>query len=86
MKIILHKNFEKKYCKLTNSEKIKFKEKRDLFLLDQFYPSLNNHSLKGKYLGYRSININFDLRVIYKQISDDTFIFITMDNHSNLYK
>ncbi len=84
MKIKLHKNFEKKYQKLRLNEKKKFKERRDLFLQDEFSPVLNNHSLNGKYLGCRSINITGDLRVIYKKNHNEA-TFVAIDSHSNLY-
>ena len=84
MEILLHKDFGKRYKKLTPSQKKKFKERRDLFLQDQFNPVLNNHSLKGKYTGYRSINITGDLRVIYTE-KGNKVIFVTVDSHSNLY-
>ena len=84
MRIKLHKNFEKGYKKLTQAEKKKFKERRDLFLQDEFNPILNNHALKGNYLGYRSINVTGDLRVIYKR-EENLAIFVAVDSHSNLY-
>lgn len=85
MKIIFHKNFEKNYKKLTDKRKQKFKERKELFLRDKFNPVLNNHSLKGKYKGYRSINIAGDLRAIYRQTIKNNIIFIAIDNHNNLY-
>lgn len=85
MKIKLHKNFQKRYHKLTQHQKEKFKEKRDLFLKDEFNPILNNHPLKGNYLSYRSINVTGDLRVIYKKFGE-TVVFVTVDSHSNLYR
>lgn len=84
MKIKLHKNFERGYKKLTSNEKKKFKERRDLFLQDEFNPILNNHALKGNYLGYRSINVTGDLRVIYKR-EENLVIFVAINSHSNLY-
>lgn len=86
MQIKLHRIFEKHYKRLRTSEKKKFKERRDLFLQDEFNPLLNNHSLMGKYQGYRSINITGDLRVIYKHLSGNSVIFMIIDNHSNLYR
>ncbi len=85
MKILLHKNFQKHYLKLTESQKKKFKERRNLFLQDEFNPALNNHSLRGKYLGYRSINITGDLRVIFKKEVNGNIMFIDLGSHSNLY-
>lgn len=84
MRIKLHKKFEKDYKKLTSNEKKKFKERRDLFLQDEFNPILNNHALKGNYLGYRSINVTGDLRVIYRR-EEDLAVFVTVKSHSNLY-
>jgi len=91
MIIHLHRNFKKHYKqsfstnkKLTESQKKKFKQRRNLFLQDEFDPILNNHALKGKYEGYRSINIAGDLRVIYKTEAE-VVIFVTIDSHSNLY-
>ncbi len=84
MKIRFHRNFEKQYKKLRTNEKEKTKERLDLFIQDEFNPILNNHPLRGKYKGYRSINIAGDLRAIYKYASD-TRIFVAVDTHSNLY-
>ena len=86
MKIILHKDFEKKYFKLSVFHKEKFKERRNLFIDNPFHPILKNHPLHGKYKGYFSINITADLRAIYKLLGSDTAFFINIDTHSNLYK
>lgn len=85
MRITLHKNFEKRFKKLRSSQKKKFKERRDLFLRDEYNLILNNHPLKGRYEGFRSINVTGDLRVIYKRESRNTVIFVAIDSHSNLY-
>lgn len=85
MKIRFHRNFEKQYKKLGANEKEKTKKRLALFIQDEFNPVLNNHPLKGKYKGYRSINITGDFRAIYKHISLDTRIFVAIDKHSNLY-
>ena len=85
MKIKLHKNFLKQYQRLRKNEKKRFQERRDLFLQDEFDPILNNHSLRGKYLGCRSINVTGDLRIIYRKNSTMEIIFVTIDSHSNLY-
>lgn len=86
MTIFFHPRFEKSFKKLKPGQKEKFKEKKYIFLRDPFDPILNNHPLKGKYQGFRSINISGDLRVIYKMVNSDTVVFATIDTHSNLYK
>lgn len=86
MKILFHKHFEKQYTNLRASEKERFKKRIELFIQDQFDPLLGNHSLRGKYEGYRSINITGDLRAIYKEIRINTFLFVAIDTHSKLYR
>jgi addiction module RelE/StbE family toxin len=84
MTIRLHKNFKKQFNKLTEPQKRKFRERRDIFLRDEFSPILNNHALKGKYQGYRSINISGDLRIIYIENLGNA-LFIAIGSHSKLY-
>ena len=86
MNVILHRSFEKNYRKLRESEKQRFKQRRNVFLKNPFDPILNNHALKGKYEGFRSINIGGDLRVVYKTLDEQTAIFVDIDTHSNLYR
>ena len=85
MKIRFHKNFEKQYKKLNKKEKKRVQERLFLFLENPFHPILGNHPLKGKFTGYRSINITGDLRAIYKFINEQKSIFVIIDTHSNLY-
>lgn len=85
MEIRLHRNFEKQFTKLHPKLKEKFKERRNLFLQDPFYPILNNHPLGGDRQGQWSINITGDWRAIYMFDGKDAVIFIDIDTHSNLY-
>lgn len=84
MIIVFQKKFEKAFKRLPPKVKEKFNERLTIFSQDEFNPILNNHALKGKYLGYRSINIAGDLRAIFTKKDEDT-VFITVDTHSNLY-
>lgn len=84
MVINYHKDFVKSSKRLIVREKEKLIQRLKLFGQDEFDPVLNNHALKGKYLGYRSINITGDLRAIYKKNSTEV-IFVALDSHSNLY-
>lgn len=84
MNISSNKDFEKDYKKLPKNIQQKFKERILLFQKDQFDPVLNNHSLKGRYLGYRSLNVTGDIRAIYRKTSKE-IMFVAIDSHSNLY-
>ena len=85
MKIRFHYNFRRQYQKLRVGEQKRFKERRDLFLANPYHPLLNNHPLKGKYEGYRSINIGGDLRAIYKRFNQDIVLFVKIGAHHELY-
>lgn len=86
MIIKYHRDFTKAYKKLPSNAKDKLKERLVLFEQDKSNPLLNNHPLKGKYLGLRSINITGDLRAIYKHQPGDVIILVALDTHSNLYR
>ena len=84
MIIVFQKKFDKSFKKLPLKSKEKFYERLTIFQKDQFDPTLNNHSLQGKYLGYRNINITGDLRAIYIKRTNEV-TFIDVGSHSNLY-
>ena len=86
MKIVFHKNFEKRYLKLSKPLKLKIKENNILFAQDPYHPTLNNHPLNGKYLGYRSINVTGDLRIIYKLLNNEVVLFSEIGSHALLYR
>ncbi len=84
MIIVYHKTFLKDVKKLPKKVKERLKERILIFGADKFNPVLNNHALKGRYQGYRSINITGDFRAIFK-ITPSEAIFVTINSHSNLY-
>ena len=85
MRIVLHRNFEKKFIKLSSKLKESFSERRNLFLADSFHPILNNHPLTGDRLGQWSINVTGYWRAVYVFEDKNTIVFIDIDTHSNLY-
>ena len=84
MIIDFHKDFTKDFKKISPKIKKKFQEKLVLFEKDEFDPVLNNHALKGKWLGYRSINVTGDIRAVFKRDTESA-LFAAIDSHSNLY-
>jgi len=86
MKIVLHRNFEKKFIKLHPKLKEQFKERRNLFLENPSHTQLNNHPLSGDKIDQWIINITGDWRVIYVFNDKDVIVFIDVDTHSNLYE
>ena len=89
MKLKFSRIFDKKYQKLPIKIQNKFNEKLIEFEFDKFNKKLNNHSLKWKFLWYRSINITWDYRAIFKEYPNWTYEFIEFIDiwtHSQLYK
>jgi len=86
MNIIFHKNFEKKFIKLSSRIQESFRKRRDLFLENPLHPQLNNHPLTGDRKGQWSINVTGDWRAIYIFKGEDTAVFIDIDTHGNLYR
>ena len=85
MRVVLHKQFRKRYQKLAVGEKRRCKEKLRIFVENPFHSLLNNHALGGEYRGYRSIDIAGDLRALYEPVDVGTAHFIYLGTHSELY-
>ncbi|MEK7560609.1 MAG: type II toxin-antitoxin system mRNA interferase toxin, RelE/StbE family [Patescibacteria group bacterium] len=83
--IIFHRHFEKRYAKISSAQQKQVKERLSIFARNPFDAVLQNHSLHGKYQGYRSINISGDWRAVYKFREDGAMIFVDLGTHSELY-
>ena len=80
-----NREFKKQIRKLPRKIQDHFEERLQIFIKDKFHPLLNNHSVERKFPGCRSINITGDYRAIFKEISDDSVIFLLIGTHSELY-
>ncbi|EKD66037.1 MAG: hypothetical protein ACD_49C00067G0023 [uncultured bacterium (gcode 4)] len=88
MKIEYSKTFEKSYKKKDMFVRNKFKEKLALFIKNPFNKIIDNHPLTWKYSWCRSIDITWDYRAIFKELSNWKYEFIEFINiwtHSQLY-
>ncbi len=86
MKIIFTKRFEKQYSSASVQIQNKFEEKLNIFLKNKYDEVLNNHPLKGRLKGYRSINITGDWRAIFKESKNKEYsCFVLLGKHSELY-
>lgn len=66
-----------------------FKERIIIFAKNPYDPQLNNHELKERYEGYRSIDITADYRAIYEEINKDGIAiayFLLIGTHEQLYE
>ena len=85
MQYILSKQFEKSFSKLSKKVKDKTINRLEIFIVDAMDSSLRNHSLSGKWSGYRSIKITSDIRAIYTIIDSGIVRFVDIGSHSELY-
>jgi len=79
------KRFEKEFKKLDGRQKSAFYLKLRLWMDNPHDKSLRDHALKGKYIGYRSIDIAPNLRALYYVKGDVQVIFGFIGTHSQLY-
>ena len=79
------KSFDKQFIRLPSKDKQRFNTRLEIFKAHPFDVRLRNHALKGKYLGYRSIDIAGDLRALYTVKGDVVIIFAFIGSHSQLY-
>ena len=86
MKLYFHKRFIKDLQRLSKKEQTRTKERLKIFIDNPFDTRLRNHPLKGKFDGYRSIDIKPDLRAVYYVVSDKEVRFITVGSHSQLFR
>lgn len=84
-KIEFAKTFQKQFKKLKPSQKDRFYERLFLFEQDPYERKLRNHALKGRWVGYRSIDVSGDLRALYYVDGEKIVIFAFIGTHSQLY-
>jgi addiction module RelE/StbE family toxin len=85
MKIRYSKKFVQQLAQQPEKIELAFKLRIELFQEDMHNPLLRNHSLKGKLIGYYSINITGDVRAIYEIIDDEIYLYQMIGTHSQLY-
>jgi len=89
MKIVYDPVFINTVKKVSVRIRKSFKERILLFSKDPYNLQLNNHALREKYQGYRSIDITADYRAIYKERHEGEELiayFIQLGTHEELYR
>ena len=83
--IIYSPRFLKRLHKIPKEIINKTIEKEELFKINPLHPSLRLHALKGKFLGYWSISVNKNYRIIFRRLSNGDILFISVGKH-DIYK
>ena len=88
MIISYSKNFNKSFKKVDKKIQKKFDEKVEIFFHNPNNPILNNHPLNWEFSWFRSINISWDYRAIFREYPNWTYEFVEFIDiwtHSQLY-
>ncbi len=80
MEVKFHKNFKKKFKKLSVKIQEQFYERLELFFQNKFDKILNNHSVDKAFPNCNSLNVSGDYRTIFEDHAD-LAIFITIGTH-----
>jgi len=73
------------YAKLPRDPREKFIERAELFIENPRHILLKDHALTGTWAGHRSINVTGSYRAVYHEVSTDTFRFVAIGTHPELY-
>mgnify|MGYP001581907214 CR=1 FL=1 len=89
MRVKLSKEFLKQYKKIDIRIQKAFDQRLKVFLKNPRDLSMNNHKLRDKYIGCRSIDVTADYRAIYEEVQEGEEIiayFIAIGTHKQLYR
>lgn len=78
------KNFRQRIASNSKLAK-KFNLRVKQFINNPRYPLLRDHQLTGKKTGMRAFSVTGDIRVIYREISQNLIIFLDIGSHNQVY-
>lgn len=87
MQIKYHKEFAKNYKKrIVQNQKLvnQFQKKLEKFILNPNNPILKDHKLVGKKSDYRAFSIAGDIRVVYKIVGEEIWLY-DIGSHNQVY-
>lgn len=84
------RGFEKSFAKLNAKTQKLFIKKLDIFIDDEFFPSLKTHKLKGKRKNEYAFSVTGDVRAVYeKRVEKENeiliFTFVDVGGHGKVY-
>jgi len=82
-----HKKFIKSYNKLSPKLQSKVDAAVILFTKEPLHKELRNHSLNRKYKDFRSIDVDDDYRIIFKELEEkyEIVLLSKVGTHNQLY-
>jgi len=81
MKIYYSSKFAKEYKRLPLKVKQQAEKKEKVFRKDPFTPQLKTHKLTGKLKTFYSFSIDYEYRIIFEIIDNNTIWFHSVGTH-----
>lgn len=88
IKLTWNTNFEralKRYIKKHPDSEEKIREKLRLFTEEPFTPALRNHKLRGRLKDLRAIVVEYDCRIVFKLIDENTAMLVGIGSPDDVY-
>jgi len=88
IKLTWNNSFEKslkKYIKKHPEKETTIKEKLVRFTQEPYAPELRNHKLSGQLKDLRAIVVEFDCRIIFCMVDNETALLVDIGSHEEVY-
>ncbi len=86
MRIIAAEEFERRYRKLPLAIQRKAEKQAKFFQQNPFHPSLHTEKLEPKGKQVWSFRIDQNYRIVFRFISGDTALFLSVGSHDWIYR
>ena len=86
MKVLVTAEFTRRYRELPASIQRKAEKQEKLFRKNPFYPSLHTEKLEPKEKELWSIRVDRRYRIVFRFVSGDAALFLTIGPHDWIYK
>lgn len=78
-------HFIRAYKSLPEEIKVRSKQREKIFKANPFAPRLKTHKLKGKFKGYWSYSVDYQYRILFRFIDNETILYHDIGTHE-IYK
>lgn len=78
-------HFKKSYKRLPQEIKKEAVEKENIFISNPFNQRLKTHRLKGKLRNYWAYSVNYEYRIMFRFVDDESVLYFDIGTHS-IYK
>ena len=85
MRVLRSTKFDKQFSKLPVRLQEAYIERNRLFRENRRHPLLHDHALAAEWVGHRSINVTGDYRAVYRQLDAESYLFVAIGTHHELF-